>query len=281
MAATKILKDKATIERWLRQEPELQLYALGDLDSFFWPDTHWHGSFSGSTLQSIVLLYTGMPMPTLLGLSARFLSEMEVLLQVLLPDLPPRFYAHLSPELAPVLRSGYFLEPQGQHYRMILRDEKFPEAVHLPDARQLGPDDAAALRQLYNHSYPSHWFDQRMLETGHYFGIREAGILVSAGGVHVCSEAYGVAALGNIVTHPQWRGRGLAKAVTAKVCQSLLEKGIALIGLNVAVRNEAAIRCYARLGFEKAAVYEEYAAQRRPAQGRVVDEGVAAGPLTE
>ena len=55
-----------------------------------------------------------------------------------------------------------------------------------------------------------------MLETGKYFGIRREGILVSVAGIHVYSPEYDVAALGNITTHPDFRGQGLGRKVTAR-----------------------------------------------------------------
>jgi ribosomal protein S18 acetylase RimI-like enzyme len=39
------------------------------------------------------------------------------------------------------------------------------------------------------------------------------------------------------------------------------------IGLNVKADNLSAIRCYRRLGFERAAVYQECLLERIPAQG--------------
>src|SRR5438093_529591 len=80
------------------------------------------------------------------------------------------------------------------------------------------------------------WFDPRMLETGHYYGIRQDGTLLSIAGVHVYSPRYRVAALGNITTRPAARGHGLATLVTAKLCQELL-RSVDEIGLNVRADN--------------------------------------------
>lgn len=76
-------------------------------------------------------------------------------------------------------------------------------------------------------------------------------------GVHVYLQLYTVAALGNITTHPQFRGQELAKVVCAKLCQVLLQK-VEQIGLNVKADNKSAITCYTKLGFEAIATYEEY-----------------------
>jgi predicted GNAT family acetyltransferase len=96
-----------------------------------------------------------------------------------------------------------------------------------------------------------------MLETGFYFAIRRGGSLVSVAGVHVCSPQYRVAALGNITTRPDFRGQGLATAVTARLCQELRSAGIESIGLNVHAGNPGALACYQKIGFERVADYGE------------------------
>jgi predicted GNAT family acetyltransferase len=105
-----------------------------------------------------------------------------------------------------------------------------------------------------------------MLETGLYRGIRRGGRLVSVAGVHVYSPRFLVAALGNITTHPDWRGHGFATLVSAALCQALGQAGVAHIGLNVRADNEAAIHCYKKLGFECAADYGECTLTRKAIQ---------------
>lgn len=56
--------------------------------------------------------------------------------------------------------------------------------------------------------------------------------------------------------------RYLGKAVTAKICQSLL-KSVSQVGLNVKADNRSAIACYERLGFEKVADYGEFSVRRK------------------
>jgi predicted GNAT family acetyltransferase len=66
-----------------------------------------------------------------------------------------------------------------------------------------------------------------------------------------------VAALGNVATLPEARGRGLATAACARLCRVLLEDGIETIGLNVQAENDAAVRAYTKLGFRVVAPYVE------------------------
>jgi predicted GNAT family acetyltransferase len=101
-----------------------------------------------------------------------------------------------------------------------------------------------------------------MLETGRYYGPRDAGGLLSVAGVHVYSRRYRVAALGNIATHPAHRGKGYGTRVTGRLCRTLLDE-VEHIGLNVKTDNEPALRCYRRLGLEVVARYAEFDFERR------------------
>jgi predicted GNAT family acetyltransferase len=106
-------------------------------------------------------------------------------------------------------------------------------------------------------AYPGNCFEPRRLETKQYYGIRWSDELVSVAGVHAYSTRYRVTALGNITTHPDYRGKGYGRIVTAQLCKSLLNK-IDHIGLNVKSDNKSAIRCYEKLGFEAIGSFGEF-----------------------
>jgi predicted GNAT family acetyltransferase len=95
-----------------------------------------------------------------------------------------------------------------------------------------------------------------MLGTGQYFGLVSNGRLAAISGIHVFSPIYRVAALGNIATHPDDRGKGFGTGVTRRLCLELL-KQVEHVGLNVKADNVAAISCYEKLGFEIHCTYEE------------------------
>jgi GNAT superfamily N-acetyltransferase len=255
------LHDKKEIECFLRKNVDLNIYSLGDLDDLFWPYTIWYASKSGTAVRAVALLYIGQSLPTLLALSDEDRS-MPALLAAIAEFLPPRFYAHLSPGLESVFENGYQRQSHGSHYKMALRDEIAVTGYDCSGAVPLRIQDLDAIQEFYSRSYPGNWFDPRMLQTGQYFGLREAGGIASVAGIHVYSPEYRVAALGNVATLPSCRGQGLAKRVTARVCQSLL-KDVRHIGANVKADNAAAIRCYRRLGFEIIARYEEFMVTKR------------------
>ncbi|NVB36492.1 GNAT family N-acetyltransferase [Pseudenhygromyxa sp. WMMC2535] len=254
------------------RERALHVYELGDLDDAFWPRTRWYGlpdADEPAGLSALALLYDQQSL-LLLGCEADQPARAE-LLAALEPSLPARLHVHLSPGLLALLpASRWRVEPRGPHLKMALRS---PAAVPAPDPAahgmslvRLGEADLDELLAFYERAYPESWFDPRSLATGVVHGLREGGTggrtgggtgaLRSVAGIHVFSPAQGVAAIGNVATDPQARGRGLARTVTAATCRALAEH-VDLVGLNVHADNLAARRCYAGLGFEVVGRYEE------------------------
>ena len=257
MARTICLHDREQIAAWLRRDPLLHLYAIGDLDDFFWPYTNWYALAEGDDIRQVILCYTGAPLLILHALTSESPAEMGALLRSIIHLLPRRIYTHLSADLIDVFAEDYRIEPHGAYDKMALTDASRLGAVDTSAAIRLAANDLPDIGSLYEAAYPGHWFDPRMLETGHYYGVRQDGDLLSIAGVHVYSPSYRVAALGNITTHPRARGRGLATLATAKLCQEL-RRSVDQIGLNVRADNASAIACYTRLGFTKIGEYVEH-----------------------
>jgi GNAT superfamily N-acetyltransferase len=255
------LKDKAQIEAFLRTSAELHVYSLGDLDDFFWPQTTWYGWREGGRLQDVVLLYAGVGLPIVVGVREQP-GNMGERLREVIPLLPPRFYAHLSPGVESIFEETHRLDFHGPHHKMALRDVSRLAAVDCAGAVRLEQQDLDELVRLYDESYPGNWFDPRMLQTHQYFGLWVNHQLVAAAGVHVYSKRYRVAAVGNVVTHPAHRNKGHARLVTARLCRSLRET-VDHIGLNVQADNGAALACYRKLGFEIVAPYGEFTVERK------------------
>ncbi len=252
------LHDKKEIESFLRRNVYLHIYGIGDLDDFFWPYTTWYAIKENEEIRAIALLYSGRSFPVLLALSEG--KSMEQLIQSILDFLPGRFHAHLSSVTEAVLKQKYEMKPQGKHYKMALNNKSLLKDIDCSQVVQLKSEDLDEVLQLYKDAYPGNWFDSRMLQTKQYFGIGRDSRLVSVAGVHVYSKQYKVAAVGNIVTHPDYRSDGLGKSVTARLCQSLSET-VEHIGLNVKSDNQIAISMYKRLGFEIVGCYWEYMAE--------------------
>lgn len=253
------LHHRPAIESFLRQDPDLHLYELGDLDNFFWPYTTWYASREGRRVSALFLLYSGGDLPVVLALArpGPGLERLRALLEASLSLLPRRFYCHLTPGLDGALAGAYRLEPHGRYLKMALNSPSCLDAIDIAPAIPFTPSDAEELRSYYDAAYPGNWFDPRMLETGCYFGIRRDGQIASVAGVHVYSPRTRAAALGNISTAPEYRGQGLGKQVTARLCQEL-RKTVEHIGLNVYAGNVPALAVYTRLGFTPIAEYDEF-----------------------
>lgn len=251
---TRKIRDKKEIYNFLSGTPDLHLYTIGDLDDFFWPDTTWYALYENNEIVSIALLYSGMSPSTLLLFHEKDPTYSRVLLGSIRKFLPEKFNVHLSPGLVDMFGMENIAENYGHNYRMVLKGD--PEPVNDPNIRRLKLSDIDKINELYRLAYPHNWFDSRMAKTGKYFGYFESGMLVGIAGIHVYSPEYRIAALGNIATHPDFRGRRIAYKVTSALCNDL-KKTADIIGLNVKSDNNPAIKCYQNVGFEIRSSFDE------------------------
>ncbi|MBC8478583.1 GNAT family N-acetyltransferase, partial [bacterium] len=90
--------------------------------------------------------------------------------------------------------------------------------------------------------------------------VFEQGRLVGVSGVHLFSEEYQVAAIGNIAVEAEFRGRGLGERLVSRLCRELIRR-VEFIGLNVKVDNQIALALYDRLGFKATNHYGEFFAR--------------------
>ncbi len=103
-----------------------------------------------------------------------------------------------------------------------------PEVLALAEATQPGPVAAGAL------------------ELGRFVGVREDGRLVAMAGVR--AQLHGYREVSAVCTAPEWRGRGLASALVARLARDLLADGEVPF-LHVRTDNAPAIGAYERVGF--------------------------------
>jgi ribosomal protein S18 acetylase RimI-like enzyme len=178
--------------------------------------------------------------------------------------LPIRFWCHYYGSLESAFLSAFTREADlGKHYKMLLSSLSAEATkVDTRDVCQLQFENLEELQLLYSESYPGNYFTDFMLMTGKYFGIRQNGVLVSVCGVHVYSLEYQICALGNIATHPKYRGKGFSKKCIVRLIQSLEEK-VKVITLNVKSDNTTAIHLYSKIGFEISYEYYEASFARK------------------
>ena len=249
------LHEKARLYDHLRKNESLFAYHIGDLDPFFFSDCTWYGLIEDTALADVVLVYRGMSTPTVLALGSP--SSMPRLVRGIIDELPDCFYGHYLKELEPVFLSSYTMTPFGVHLKMDFHGFRSDRTVtENHDCVQLTPRDEEQLRQLYRIAYPGNYFNPRMLATGKYYGIKHGAAILAVAGVHVYSQAYRIAVIGNVATHPRTRNRGFAKQCVTTLIKAL-DPDVDFIGLNVKADNYPALALYHTMGFTIASSYEE------------------------
>ena len=115
-------------------------------------------------------------------------------------------------------------------------------------ATHLVADHIPEINHLYSLEGGPAYYRPSHLEEGVYCGVFDSDRLVSIAGTHVVSEDEGVAVVGNVFTHPRYRGHGYATAATSAVTALLLER-CPLVVLTVEEGNDPALQVYQKLGY--------------------------------
>lgn len=179
----------------------------------------------------------------------------------------PSIYLHVRPEMLPALETRYVIVELRRMWRMVLQRDNYLGAS-TPDVVRLSSPHELALKRLYDDGASSgespDFFHASMLDAGVFYGLWESGELVAVAGTHLVVPCEDVAAIGNVYTRRDRRGRGMAARVTSAVVDELLRLRIGTIVLNVNQSNAPAIRIYERLGFTRHCDYCEGLATRQP-----------------
>jgi ribosomal protein S18 acetylase RimI-like enzyme len=257
------LIDRSAVRALLETDRPWAVYPLGDLAPGYFEKCVWFGTTGGRP--GLILLYRGFTSPIFFAL-----GEPDVV-RTLLDEIDdqPQMYLHVAPNIVPLLRMRYDIRDEKTMWRMLLDESRFrPASTGL--AIRLGLSDLADVERLYADGKPAgempHFFFPEMLQQGGFFGIREGGQLIAAAGTHLVTAEESVAAIGNIYTRRDRRGRGLASQVTSAVTGELLRREIRTTALNVHEHNHAAIRVYERLGFVRYCTFIEALAVIRQCQ---------------
>ncbi|HTP09645.1 MAG TPA: GNAT family N-acetyltransferase [Anaerolineae bacterium] len=261
------LADDNRIRAFLRTDRFFADYALGDLDPAHFPFTEWFGAEEDGELRALVMLYNDLTPPIFFATGEARGIEAILDQAVNLPEIGISIREeHLS-----IVEKFYRVEPIPMLKMALVHDERnrvFPSRVESETARRtpisltrLDVSHMPLLEELYSHG-GGDAFRRRSLEWGVFYGVFAGRQLVSIAGTHIVSDNERIAALGNVMTHPAYRGRGLATLATSAVCAELLDRGIELIGLSVGRSNEAAIRVYEKIGFKRHVPFYEGTASR-------------------
>jgi ribosomal protein S18 acetylase RimI-like enzyme len=249
--ALRPVADPASVLAVLERDRHAHVYGIADVNQL-WDVSRWWRD--GPAVAGLLDL-PGSPVPVLYAVAVREPERTLDLLRWLSPTLPERFVVTGPRGTAALFAADREVRWRTPYDKLgLLRPDRLP--ARDPRAVVLGRADLPALGPLLASDPASgEFFHPGLVDSGAYLGIAEHGELVATAGIHVLDPVGGVAAIGNVVTFPQARRRGLGRAVVGSLCHHLLDL-VPTVGLNVAVDNPAARQLYRHLGFEVLAPYE-------------------------
>ena len=181
------------------------------------------------------------------------------------PHPPFGYAAFFSEHRRALLRHAELARPD-EMIRMVATRRSYiaPEGTPDHEAFTLTREHLPALEALYRQD-GSFRLDYWQFDRGGYVGIVRDGLLAAAAGTHFVSARNSFAIIGNIITHRDYRRRGLGRAVTAALLRRLLG-AVEMVCLNVRADNTGAVKLYESLGFAAHCGYfEGMCLPRRPA----------------
>jgi GNAT superfamily N-acetyltransferase len=244
------LTDKSDILAYLETDRLYAAYAIGDLDQVMFEETSWAGAEEAGRLRALALSFRGLEPPALFLMGDP--DGLRVILEYGLH--PERAYLTCRSTHLAAAGSVYRWEELTSMWRMAIRPADFRPAEG--DSHRLAPAQSGQLAKLYALG-GADAFSPAQMEHGVFYGVAVERRLVAAAGTHLVSPTYGVAAVGNVFTHPNHRCRGYATVTIGAVVAELVRLGIRDIVLNVSQSNGDAIRIYERLGFERYCAFVE------------------------
>ena len=250
-------RDRELLRRFLEQERLRAAYALCDLEDREFARSKWGLATRDGEPIAVALEYGGLtPQPLFV------MGDGDAVAGILRELIRPRIvYLAADESLLPHVERVYRVDPGPPMSRMWV-DRTMFEPASGPAVR-LSPVDIVDLNRLYGLGFAG-WLPAESVAQGVYYGIRVAGRLVAAAGTHVISPQAKLAAVGNVMTHVDYRGRGFAKITTSAVTQELLRTCDEVV-LNVRSDNPPAIAAYRALGYREHCRFEERLARRRGA----------------
>jgi GNAT superfamily N-acetyltransferase len=260
---TRRLTDRSEILAYLETNRLYASYAIGDLEPGMFEQSSWAGAERAGELAALILLFRGLSPPAL------FLMGNADGLRAILENVqyPERLYLTCRSKHLSMTRDHFAWDKTVPMWRMVLNPNRFQAGSG--DCIRLSPAHHDRLAELYSLG-GGDAFDLAQLQYGTFFGTLVKNRLVAVAGTHLVSPTYGVAAVGNVFTHPHYRRQGYGTATTSAVVAELLARGIQDVMLNVGQNNVSAIHIYERLGFERYCPFFEgpVSAPRAPDRGK-------------
>ncbi len=234
--------DREEIAGFLRRDRLYAAYALGDLDGPGRNRVLWGMAYGLDGRPTALAMHHEGLVPQPLFLMGDLAGCRAVLTSVIKPR--DAYFQSLEGH-TPAIAEMYDLEAPVEMLRMAVDRDSFRPFAG--PAERLGPRDVEDLNGLYQLGFRA-GFPSSVLDDGVYYGVRVRGRLVSAAGTHVLNPREGIAVVGNVMTHADFRGHDFAKMVTSAVTAELLNR-VHDVALNVHADNVPAVAAYTRLGY--------------------------------
>ena len=249
--------DRETCLRWLARDPIRNLMLLGDLYPPLIDASEVYIATDDEQIVGAGSLFRGFSIPSVVTTEGEPAVQ-KALLRRICGCLDTEWITLSTPALSSIFCQFGKRIHSHTECQMLLR-KHIPAPVK--PARFIQGREFDLLDRFYNERHTEAW-SPLMFDMGPYYGVWYNGELVAAAGVHFVTPF--IAQIGNVFTHPEYRGRGFATAATMSVIQQLRRMGIQIISLIVAADNAPAIRIYERLGFikERELVFAHYAPER-------------------
>jgi RimJ/RimL family protein N-acetyltransferase len=254
-----LISDKERLLAFLESDRLYAAYAIGDLEPELYAQCTWSGAEQAGQVRALGLVFRGFEPPAFF-----LMGEPEGLEAVLKQRLlPARAYLTCRAGHLPYVAKYYsWIQGPVAMWRMVLNRKRPP--FSMGTCIRMTPRHAGQIQYLVDQAGIS-GFAAAQIDRGVFFGIFKDERLVSMAGTHLISPRYGIAAVGNVVTHPEARGQGLGTVVVGAVLSELTRTGIRDIVLNARQENAPALHLYEKLGFERYGAFFEGPASIREA----------------
>ena len=234
-------RDRSALARRLEADRFNAAYALAQLDDDAWPLADFFRCRTPAG-ESIVCHSSGG-----LGNATTIAGPADAAAAIL--RLHPGFastFAIADPAHVAALETVYRFRQITQMARMAVTRQTF-RPTH-GDAKPMLGAHVELVNRLYNtEGEPTHYRHDHIAD-GCYWGVVDEERLVAIAGTHAIGRSQQIAILGNVFTHPRYRGRGHGTTVTSAVSAALLEQ-VDEVVLSVNPENTHALQAYRKLGY--------------------------------
>jgi len=254
------LVDPEAIRPLLEGQRAYAAYALAHLEPRLFPRSEWWQARGPQGQALVVHSRTGLG-PALVALGDP--HALDALFR--LHPGPSLTFATFQLDHLAIAQRHFILSRQGPSLRMSVSAARFRPAQG--DARRLTRADIGAVNAL-QHSESFGSYPAAVLHEGVYYGVYVDQKLMAIAGTHVAAPSQGLALVGNVMTHPRYRGQGYGTIATSAVTAELLNTCPDVL-LTVDARNTVGIRLYERLGYRQECRLIESGARRKDVTGIV------------